>query len=361
MTAKSIRRRFGAAVMASAAILALSPAHSSALASSGLVVKVAKIEQGRLKVWGTSYKGSSVKLDGIYTAQISGDTFSFNIVYLPSDCIIDLTLIGATGTAKAVVANCGPRGVNPKGAWSNSTTYVENDLVTAEGSSWRAKHNDTANLNRQPSSNPTFWEKFAAKGKDGVDGEDGADGAMGPQGPAGPAGPQGPAGDAGPQGEIGEMGPQGPAGATGPQGDTGPMGPTGFFSLHPFAGYIGGGPLNNHTEFVFVGPTATVSLADGQKMTGVAAVPLAVGFSSPTIVVDIGLCYKLSSAAHPSNFVGDYYLSTTVDQYWRSLAANGSVSGLAAGDYTVGACIRNTNSVAITESDFVNGWVAVHY
>ena len=361
MTAKSIRRRFGAAVMATAAILALSPAYSSALASSGLIVKDAKIEQGRLKVWGTSYKGSSVKLDGIYVAQISGDTFSFNIVYLPSDCIIDLTLIGATGTAKAVVANCGPRGVNPRGAWSNSTTYVENDLVTAEGSSWRAKHNDDANLNRQPWTNPIFWEKFAAKGKDGVDGKDGADGAVGPPGPAGPAGPQGPAGEPGPQGETGEMGPQGPAGATGPQGATGPMGPTGFFSLHPFAGYIGGGPLNNHTEFVFVGPTATVELLAGQKMTGVAALPLAVGYGSPAIVVDIGLCYQLSSAAYPSNFMGDFYLSATVDNASKSQAANGSVSGLAAGTYTVGACIRNYDATEITESDFVNGWVAVHY
>jgi hypothetical protein len=59
--------------------------------------------------------------------------------------------------------------------------------------------------------------------------------------------------------------------------------------------------------------------------------------------------------------MGSFYLSATVDNAWRSQAANGSVSGLEAGTYTVGACIRNIKSVAITESDFVNGWVAVHY
>jgi hypothetical protein len=139
------------------------------------------------------------------------------------------------------------------------------------------------------------------------------------------------------------------------------MGPTGFFSMHPFAGYIGGGPLNNHTEFVFVGPTVSVSLLAGQKMTGVAALPLAIGAGQFPIAVDIGLCHKLSSAANPSNFSGGSYVSSTVDQFYRSLAANGSISGLAAGDYAVGACIRNWSSVAINSSDFVNGWVAVHY
>jgi hypothetical protein len=95
-------------------------------------------------------------------------------------------------------------------------------------------------------------------------------------------------------------------------------------------------------------------------MTGVAALPLAIGAGQFPIPVDIGLCYKLSSAANPSNFSGGSYVTSTVDEFYRSLAANGSISGLAAGDYTAGACIRNSSSVAINRSDWVNGWVMVH-
>src|SRR3954468_22071410 len=49
-----------------------------------------------------------------------------------------------------------------KGEWSASTKYAADDLVTARGSSWRAK---VANKNKVPGqthpSTSAFWELFA--------------------------------------------------------------------------------------------------------------------------------------------------------------------------------------------------------
>jgi len=103
-------------------------------------------------------------------------------------------------------------GFNPLGAWNAVTTYHLDDLVTHQGSTWRAKR---TNLNKVPPNRPNDWEKFAAKGNRGA------------TGPAGPAGPQGPVGPQGPQGPQGVQGPQGPQGAQGPQGPQGIQGPPG--------------------------------------------------------------------------------------------------------------------------------------
>ena len=91
-------------------------------ALAGITITSASVTAGKLVVRGTSSTGTSVKLDGVYSTPISSTTraFKFSLNYLPPDCIVDLSLVGATGKAQAVIAFCGPKGINPRGAWRNS-------------------------------------------------------------------------------------------------------------------------------------------------------------------------------------------------------------------------------------------------
>jgi hypothetical protein len=159
-----------------------------AQASAGdIAVTDAKIAGGMLVVTGTTAKAhTKLTLDGQFNATSNAaKTFSFNLVYLPAGCIVELTDAASAGTpTQAVIADCGPHGVNPMGAWSAATNYATDDLVTSLGSSWRAMKD---NVNKSPSANPASWEKFAAKGDTGATGQAGA---SGPQGPAGAAGPR---------------------------------------------------------------------------------------------------------------------------------------------------------------------------
>jgi hypothetical protein len=153
--------------------------------------------------------------------------FTFSVVYYPSDCIVALQKLTPPSTlgaaVNAVVANCGARGLSPRGAWSATAQYLTDDLVTSGGSSWRAKRN---NVNKPPVAG-TDWELFAQKGATGAPGAAGAQGPAGAAGAAGPQGPAGATGAAGSPGPEGPEGPQGPAGAQGPQGATGAQGPQG--------------------------------------------------------------------------------------------------------------------------------------
>ena len=84
------------------------------------------------------------------------------------------------------------------------------DTVTHNGSSWRAKETVAANSNHEPSlDGAVYWEKFVARGDDGV------------------MGPTGSKGDKGDKEETGLKGDKGAASVQGPKGDTGADGPQG--------------------------------------------------------------------------------------------------------------------------------------
>jgi Collagen triple helix repeat (20 copies) len=177
------------------------------------LTKVA-IETGNLVIEGkTRRAGQTVKLDtGIATTVSDADkNFRFELVYLPPGCVVELKV--RTEIKTAVVANCGPKGVNPKGAWGRTASYVTDDLVTFRGSSWRAISD---NKRKRPDANPTLWEQFAARGQRGETGPRGIQGVKGDTGDQGPQGIQGVKGDKGDQGIQGVQGPQGPEG---PKGD----------------------------------------------------------------------------------------------------------------------------------------------
>ena len=349
--------RMTLAALATAAGLAA----ALAPASAAITITKAEIAAGRLVVTGSrTGTAPNIVLDDQFSTAVAGGNFAFSLPYLPPDCVVDLKGSGGTaGTATAVIANCGPRGLNAKGAWSNVANYTSDDVTTSGGSSYRAKR---ANLNKPPASNAADWEVLAKKGAAGIQGATGGDGAVGAQGLAGvdgadgatgPAGPQGVAGNdgtAGPQGDPGSIDPQGPTGVTGAQG------PTGIVGVLTFNGAIST-VAGSSIEYVFTGATATVSLLAGQKMTANAAVPL--GTSSLISTGKLGVCYQLG-AASLINFGGAPAVSIQIGTERTSFAATGSISGLAAGNYKIGACFDSDSTIALDNNGAVNGWAMVH-
>lgn len=168
-----------------------------------------------MRISGTSTTGTDVKLDGLFTAPVVGGSFSFNVVYHAENCIVRLTSVPPGSVRDAVVADCGPRGVIPRGTWVSTRGYALNNLVIHAGSSWRAKQAVPAGTVPGASGSGASWEKFAAKGATGAIGPTGATGATGATGPAGADGATGPAGADGAQGPPGDPGAPGPAGAGG--------------------------------------------------------------------------------------------------------------------------------------------------
>ncbi len=200
-----------ATILTAAAVcgaLAIS-SHYTAAVAAPLAVTDATIDNGLLTVKGSTAGASDqVTLDGLFTAQAKKSKFTFTIGdYHPDECLVTVRVGGAS--AIGVVANCGTSGIFPRGTWSSATPYLANDLVTLQGSAYRALRDNT---NKNPTSSAADWETFVAKGAAG------AAGTAGSTGPAGPTGPQGPTGATGSAGATGATGPQGSQGPTGANG-----------------------------------------------------------------------------------------------------------------------------------------------
>jgi len=160
---------------------------------------------------------------------------------------------GQTSPSTATWWELFARGFNPTGAWSNTTQYQPDDLVTSNGQTYRAK---VTNQNKQPTSTAN-WELLATKGAQGLQGAQGSQGAQGVVGPLGPKGDTGAAGAAGPQGATGVTGPQGFTGPPGPTGNTGPTGPQGPGALSMVMTSNG----NNTTSWSIDGTSHTPSVS----------------------------------------------------------------------------------------------------
>lgn len=64
-------------------------------------------------------------------------------------------------------------GFTPRGAWSNSTSYVVNDMVTYTGSSYISI---LAGTNQNPATANTYWTVLAQAGSNGTNGANGTSG-----------------------------------------------------------------------------------------------------------------------------------------------------------------------------------------
>lgn len=198
---------------------------------------------------------------------------------------------------------------------------------------------------------------YSVNGTPGPTGPAGTQGATGPQGPQGPQGATGAAGPQGPQGPQGATGPAGPQGTTGATGPQGPQGATGVVSMHSFAGLIPSIAASSAT-YIFAGPTTTVTISAGQKIVGAATAPLAT--ISGIATAKIGLCYApISTPSNLTNFVGFNFSVVQIDITKDTYSATATVSGLSPGTYLVGFGVFNSGLVAISNNDYVNGWVMV--
>ena len=325
--------KFSTATLALALSLSMCPAFAA-----DVTITDAKIAGGKLVVTGTTNKANdNVTLDGEFsTKSNAAKAFSFDLTYLPPDCAVELaTAASATRPTRAVVANCAPRGVNPLGAWNAATRYQPDDLVTALGSTWRAKK---ANQSKAPSSYPALWEQFAARGDQGSAGQNGAAGA---QGPAGPAGPQGNTGATGSQG------------AQGPQGPAGPQGSSGVIASYRFMGSTWGSSVpGNSNSFVFIGGTETFSLTTDTRIIASGTATMATNAWVGTATFNYGVCSQRNGGALVALSTS---LAAEVGGILTPMSVN-TLTSLPAGTYTIGFCVRNYGGNALDKLDYVMGW-----
>ena len=137
--------------------------------AADLTINDAKIAGGKLVISGTGAPNSWLRLDGQAGADFSvrsgaDGTFAFGLLYHPGDCIIDVQRLlspAKLGPAtEALVSGCAPRALTARGAWEAGTDYLAEDVVSAKGTSWRAKR---GSIGSPPAAGSLDWEQFAAK------------------------------------------------------------------------------------------------------------------------------------------------------------------------------------------------------
>jgi hypothetical protein len=165
-------------------------------------------------------------------------------------------------------------------------------------------------------------------------------------GPAGPPGPRGP------------EGPRGEKGATGSPGAPGAPGATGVVQTGRFAGSIGSLALS--ADWIFAGPTASVTTNGSQRLT--AAATAALGATTPGLF-DTSVCtQQVGGSVTPFNLPQDFTRVTAETARNSFGAANSFVP--AAGTYTVGFCVKkadvmNNAATTLDNNDWSTGWVVV--
>ena len=258
----------------------------------------------------------------------------------------------------ALIANDATGDINPTSVTVNGTQVIDSN------GNWVGPTTGLAGT-----AGPT-----GPQGPAGPAGPTGATGAQGPQGPAGPTGATGPQGAQGAQGAAGPSGAQGPAGAEGPQGAqgvAGPAGPTGATGAAGAKGATGAtvpsgvvatahlvgsiGTIASGASWTFAGPSASVTVASGQRLTGAATGSM--GCSSGDCTFGLSLCYQTGSGALTPFESGSNFMFTGSPEGFSAISITTTVTP-AAGTYNVGMCIESP-SAAVDNNDWVNGWVMV--
>ena len=112
----------------------------------------------------------------------------------------------------------------------------------------------------------------------------------------------------------------------------------------------------NSLVWVFVGPTANVTVTAAQRLTGTATSSLA---AAGNTTARIDLCYQNSGGGTVTNFSGFNYIIQTFSAVRVPYTAAGSVVPGVAATYKVGLCALNGGVTAINNNDYVNGYVQV--
>ena len=125
-----------------------------------------------------------------------------------------------------------------------------------------------------------------------------------------------------------------------------------------FSGFAGSSIASGSTAYVFAGPTTTVTITSTTQRI-VASASANLGMTTGSTTADIGICYQLG-AGTITNFAGINYITVALNSTTTgTVSADGSITGLAPGTYTIGLGVRNSGAGAINSNDYVNGWVTV--
>ena len=179
----------------SLALMTLAASAAGADAATDVIINDAKIASGKLVISGAAAPSSWVRLDGQPGAEFSvrsgaDGTFQFGVLYHPGDCIIDVQRLVSPAklgpAAQALVFGCAPRALTQRGAWEAGTEYLAEDVVSANGTSWRASR---TNIGSKPVAGSLDWARFAASTAGSATGSDAeANDAQPTVAPTGPAG-----------------------------------------------------------------------------------------------------------------------------------------------------------------------------
>lgn len=112
----------------------------------------------------------------------------------------------------------------------------------------------------------------------------------------------------------------------------------------------------NDGHYVFAGPCATVTTTATQRFTGAASLVLGTA-PSTTTAARTGLCYQPGPSGLINNVAGFDFIDATVGTLHIHSAS--ATVALVAGAWNVGACVRNVGAVALSNNDWVNGWIMV--
>ncbi len=157
---------------------------------------------------------------------------------------------------------------------------------------------------------------------------------------------------------------------SGNPGPAGPQGTSGVLAVASFAGTISTIPAGGgNAPWVFAGPTATVTVAAGQRLTGSAVGSIQHLSTTLAVPVGVNLCLLNTDApagTAPESFHTNTYPDVTVpvkadnSQFLHQVSSAASRVVSSAGSYRVGLCLKNKSpSVALPANDYVNGWVIV--
>jgi len=150
----------------------------------------------------------------------------------------------------------------------------------------------------------------------------------------------------------------GPSGVRGEKGEPGGSGPTSIAQTVSFFG-----PVQtiapNSGAWVFAGPPALVTTtALHPRVVGAASAALGFAPGSAEGVADLGMCYRPASGGTLLNFYGANFIQHGFSVARLPYVATATVA-LPAGSFLVGLCVRNSSSHAISNNNYVNGYVQV--
>jgi hypothetical protein len=259
------------------------------------------------KLWGESYPNMQVT-NGVFTAELGGMTPMDPMMFDGQTRWLEVT-IGSQPLSPRVPINSVPYAMvagNAVGHITPKSVSVGGTTIIDDTGSWVGS--------------PT--------------------GLQGPPGPTGPTGPAGAAGPAGPTGPTGAVGPQGAQGPQGPVGPTGPQGPSGVVA----SAFASAGGANPTTTTAFLAPTATVTVAAGQRVFVTSDKALGSTATNGATSLNLAICRQASGATTPTS-VGSWSYGLRVPQNTRVLyGLTAVISSLAAGTYQVGLCGSSTDA-----------------